>query len=473
MSTNQKAAKANDVHKSTFSQKLAWGAGGLTENLVNSIDALVFPIFSIGMGVSPALLGIARAVPRLVDAFTDPIMGNVSDNCRTRWGRRIPFIFIGAILVGLIRPLIFMPNRNWPELGLFAWFAILTTLFFVAYTVWSIPWGALGLELSDDYNDRTRVQVVRMVFATLAGLGVSWAYKLCFLFNPDEVIGARTVGWIIGTVMMGAGILSVFFVREWRTVAGQKRIRLMRALKMTMSNRPFLLLCGTVLFFAGGIILVEPLLMYNNIFYVYGGDRSAASTIMGLSGTVGVVTSIFGIPLGGWLSEKVGKRRAAFIALSLVIIGKGSQFWTVNPELPYLQLVSRFIFQPGLMFMWALIPSMIADVCDQDELECGCRREASFNSVYQWLWKLGATAGMMLGGMLISAAGADMKSPDAVLSDDTILRLRLLMAVMPALFACGALICVKIFPLTEEKVQEIKQRLAEKRSSMQNDGDPE
>lgn len=471
MIKKNKLQNESGLHRSTFIEKLTWGAGGLTECLVNSIDALVFPIFSIGMGVSPALIGIARAIPRVVDAFTDPIMGNISDNCRTRWGRRIPFIFLGAILVGLTRPLIFMPDRNWPELGLFAWFTISTTLFFVAYTIWSIPWGALGLELSDDYNDRTRIQVVRMVFATLATLGVSWAYKLCFLFNPDEVIGARSVGWVIGAVMMGAGVLSAFFIKEWRTVKGQNRIRLSRALKMTLSNRPFLLLCGTILFFAGGLILTDPLLMYNNIFHVYGGDRSAASTIMGISGTVGVITAVIGVPLGGWLSEKIGKRHAAFVALSLVIIGKSSQFWTVTPALPYLQLVSRAVFQPSLMFMWALIPSMIADVCDQDELDCGCRREASFNSVYQWLWKLGATCGMVLGGILITGAGADMKSPDAVLPEDTILRLRLLMAFLPALFSCGALICIKQFPLTETKIQEIKQKLAEKRNSMQNDGE--
>lgn len=462
-STEMSETQKQSGHRSTFREKLAWGAGGMTESLVNSIDALVFPIFSIGLGVSPALIGIAKAFPRLIDALTDPIMGNISDNTRTRWGRRRPFIFIGAIFSGLILPAIYMPPRHWPEIWLFVWFTALTTLFFVAYTVWSVPWSAMGLELSDDYNDRTRIQIGRMVFATVAGVAVSWAYKLCFMFNSDEIIGVRFVGLLIGGIMMGAGLLSALFIREWRAVGKQPAIKLSRALKMTLTNRSFLLLCATVLFFAGGIILVDPMLLYNNIYYVFDGDRQAASTIMGISGTVGVIISVLMLPVGAWVAEKVGKKHAAFIALSLIILGKVSQFWTVNPSLPYLQLVSRVVFQPGLMLMWALIPSMIADVCDEDELKSGCRREASYSSVYQWIWKLGATLGMVLGGALIALVGADVQSRDAVLSAGTIFRLRLLMSLLPAFFSLGALICLKKFPLTGKRVQEIKVQLDAKR----------
>jgi Na+/melibiose symporter-like transporter len=103
-------------------------------------------------------------------------------------------------------------------------------------------------------------------------------------------------------------------------------IKIGKAIKTTLSNKPFLYLCGTVLFFAGGLILVQPLLLYVNIFYVYDGDRDPASTVMGWSGTVGVFLALAMLPVGGWISEKIGKRHTAFIALSLIIIGKGSQY---------------------------------------------------------------------------------------------------------------------------------------------------
>jgi GPH family glycoside/pentoside/hexuronide:cation symporter len=433
----------NQPRKTTLAEKFAWGAGGMSESLVNSLYALSFPVFSIGMGVAPALLGLAQSVPRLIDAFTDPLMGNISDNARTRWGRRRPFIFAGALLLAVTFPLIFLPSREWSGAVLALWFGGTSILFFLAFTVWSIPWSALGLELSADYNDRTRLQVARMIFATLGGIGVAWVYKACFWFDADEVVGVRSVAWIVGGIMLGAGILSAIFIREWRyKPGGQATLRLIPALKMTLTNRPFLLLCGTVLFFAGGIIMVDPMLLYVNIYYVYGGDRDAAATMMGISSTTGIVLATVMLPVGAWLSEKIGKRQAALLALALIVSGKGLQFWFVIPELPYLQLVTRAIFQPGIMLMWALIPSMIADVCDVDEARSGRRREASFGSVYQWVWKLGATLAMTLSGVLLSLAGAQTATTEAELSPETILRLRLLLSIVPALFGCIAAACI-------------------------------
>lgn len=451
--------------RTSFKEKLAWGAGGMTEGSTNCIYALAFPIYSIALGVPAALIGTATAASRLVDSITDPILGNISDNTRTRWGRRRPFIFVGAILVGLLMPLIYMPNPAWPEMGLFAWFTTLTVLFFIAFTIWSIPWSALGLELSDEYDDRTRLQVFRMVFATLANLLANWVYKICFLFDADEIVGVRSVGMIIGGLMFLFGILSAIFITEWRPVKSQASIKLLKALKTTLSNRPFLLLCGSVLFFAGGLILVGPMLLYVNIYHVYEGDRDAASTIMGISGTAGVVFSLAFLPIGGWLAEKLGKRKAAFIALAMIIVGKGSQFWLVTPDAPYLQLLTRAIFDPGIIMMWALIPSMIADVCDVDELQTGRRREASFSSIYQWIWKFGATFSMIAGGTLISLVGADVDNADQMLSEDVVFRLRLLLAIVPALFGLVAFLCIYFFPLTRERVDEAKTELEAKRAA--------
>lgn len=451
-------------HRSTVWEKLAWGAGGMTESLVNTINMLAMPIYSIALGVSPALIGLATAIPRLVDAFTDPIMGNVSDNARTRWGRRRPFIMIGSLLTGLCMGLIFIPNRHWPELGLFAWFTVMACLFYIGFTIWSIPWSAMGMEMSDDYNDRTRIQVARMVFATVAGLGVSWVYKLSFLFSSDEVVGVRPIVWIIGGVMAFMGLLSAVFVKEWRHVENQSKISLRPALKMTLSNKPFLLLCGAVIFFAGGMIMVEPMLLYVNIYHVFEGSRSAASSMVGISGTVGVIIALVMLPVGGWVSGKIGKRRAAMVALLLIIIGKGSQFWLVTPANPYLQLICRGVFQPGIMLMWALVPSMIADVCDLDELKSGHRREASFSSVYQWIWKLGATLAMTLGGLLLSLAGANVTGDGVMLGPDVVFRLRLILSVVSPLFAVVAFGCIWFYPLTEMKLRDIKQELSKRQS---------
>lgn len=433
--------------KTTLIEKLAWGAGGMSESLVNCLYGLALPIFSIGMGVSPALMGIAQAIPRFVDAFTDPLMGNISDNARTRWGRRRPFIFAGALLMAITFPLIFSPSREWAGPVLATWFGGTAILFFLAFTIWSIPWSALGLELSADYNDRTRIQVVRLIFATAAGVLVGWSYKICFWFDADEVVGVRPVAWIIGGLMLAGGILSALFIREWRYGKDAREpLRLLPALKTTLSNRPFLLLCGATLFFAGGVIMVEPMLLYVNIYHVYGGDRDAAASIMGISSTVGTVAAVAMLPLGAALSERIGKRNSALVAIGLIFVGKGAQFWFVTPEMPYLQLATRTLFGPGIMLMWALIPSMIADVCDRDEVTSGRRREASFSSVFQWVWKLGATLAMAIGGLLLSLAGAQVTGDEGTLSPDVVLRLRMLMSTVPVVFCLVAAVFVFLYP---------------------------
>jgi GPH family glycoside/pentoside/hexuronide:cation symporter len=451
-------------HKTTFAEKLAWGAGGMTESLVNCIYSLSFPIFSISLGVSASLVGLAQSLPRMIDAFTDPLMGSISDNTRTRFGRRRPYILIGAIGCGLIVPLIFRPNPGWSEHVLFAWLLSLTIVFFLFFTVWSIPWSALGLEMSDDYNDRTSLQITRMVFATIAQIAISWAYKLCFYFDKNELIGVRSVTLIVGGIMFGGGVLSALFIKEWRKTSNQAKLNLLSAVKMTLRNRPFLLVCCTVLFFASGVIVVEPMLLYVNIHHVYDGVRAPASTIMGISGTIGVITTVLLLPLGGWLSSKVGKRHAAYIALSLIVVGKGSQYFLVTPDHPYLQIISRIIFQPGIMLMWALVPSMIADICDLDELQTGARREAAFSAVYQWIWKLGATLAVALAGTLLTFFGADSIAPGVKLDAGTIQNLRISLAIVPPLFAVLAFLCIWKYPLTAEKTQEIK----EQKNAIQN-----
>jgi GPH family glycoside/pentoside/hexuronide:cation symporter len=96
-----------------------------------------------------------------------------------------------------------------------------------------------------------------------------------------------------------------------------------------------------------------------------------------------------------------------------------------------------------------------------DELESGRRREASFSSVYQWIWKLGATLAMMLSGVLLGIAGAKTSSPDEMLSPRTIQNLRLLLSSVPTLMGVVAFICLWLYPLNEKRVAELKVRLAE------------
>ena len=107
------------------SQKAAWGVGGFAENFANNaILQMVYPVFNIGYGLSPFMIGIALSISRVLDAFSDPPMGNWSDNSRTRWGRRRPFIFVGALIMTAFFAIMWFPPDGASKAVLFTYLSI-------------------------------------------------------------------------------------------------------------------------------------------------------------------------------------------------------------------------------------------------------------------------------------------------------------------------------------------------------------
>ena len=441
-------------------QKLAWGMGGMTNDLVNVISVLAIPIYSIALGVNPALIGIALTIPRLWDAFSDPIMGHISDNFRSRWGRRRPLILIGAILLCVTFPLLWTPNPEWGPNGLFAYFLVMLIGYYTAFTIWSVPWNALGFELTPDYNERTRVQAWRAAFATGAGLFISWTYKLCFVFNENEVIGARYVGVLIGIVLLVTGMASAFFCKERIETQKQRKIKLIPAFTTTLKNRPFLMVCGSIALFIVGVFLVQPMAIYVNIYYVFQGSetaRNAAATVTGLGGMLGAILGLLMIPLISWMATHWGKKKTLLLGMSLTAISFLSQIWTFMPGHPYMQLVSFCLKSPSIAFIWLVLPSMVADVCDVDELDTGLRREGMYGAVYGWILKIGVSLGLLLSGFVLTMAGiepaAEVQSPEAIRN------LRMLFSLVPFLFLLGAMFLMARYPLTEQRMDELKEKI--------------
>ena len=144
-----------------FHHKLIYGSGAFVNNLLaDSIGRMVI-VLNLGLGMNPALVGLLAALPRLTDAITDPLMGYISDNTRSRWGRRRPYIFVGAIAVGVVFALLWQLPADRSESYYFSFFLVGSFIFYLAYTVFVTPWVALGYELTPDYHERTRLMGVQ------------------------------------------------------------------------------------------------------------------------------------------------------------------------------------------------------------------------------------------------------------------------------------------------------------------------
>ena len=272
-----------------FGEKVAWGIGGMADTLMsNTLFSLAIPIYCIGLGVNPVLMGISLSLPRIWEAITDPLMGNISDNTRSRFGRRRPFIIIGSIAASILFAMIWMPPKGLGEYALCAYFTVASILFFSAYTVFTVPWTALGYELTSDYDERTKVMAYKGFLASLACAAIlPWPYKLSFLpiFGNNEIEGVKYVGIIYGLAMLILGIIPGIFCKEQVAKQKQPQIKLMTAIKETSKNKPFLILCGIIVTIITGIYLVNPLSSYILIYYVYGGVKSDGATLLAISGS--------------------------------------------------------------------------------------------------------------------------------------------------------------------------------------------
>jgi glycoside/pentoside/hexuronide:cation symporter, GPH family len=454
------------AHFVPYPKKIAWGLGGLTVDMVNVLWILAMPVFSVGLGVRAALIGVALAVPRVWDAISDPLMGHISDNTRSRWGRRRPYIFVGAIGLGISFALLWMPSPEWSEAAVLAWFIGMSLLFFTFLTIWQIPWTALGLELTPDVRERNGVQAVRSWFATGAAFIIPAILPLAFYFGKgDEVAGVRTLGWIVGGIMALCAILAAIFCEEKVQTERLPKVSFWESARYTLKDRRFLGLCAYAALFTGGILLVSQMGYYINVFYVYGSlplqeAKEAASNVMFWGGISGAVSNLAAVPLIAWLANRLGKKPTLLLGVLVVAFGQLIKWFFFIPESPYLQVWLSLIIYPGIIVTWTLIPSMIADICDFDEFETGQRREGMYSATFAWLLKVGVTIAMALSGWLINVAGivdsAETQTPEAIRN------MRILFTVLPTIFVVLGGLFVLRYPIREEDAEAVKEALAKR-----------
>ncbi|MFY8267906.1 MAG: MFS transporter, partial [Terrimicrobiaceae bacterium] len=375
--------------KVPLGQKLAWGLGGLADNfMMNAVVTLIMPIYNIGFGVSAIWLGVATAIPRFLDALTDPVMGGISDSTTSRWGRRRPYILAGTVLCALLFPLLWMPPFA-GETGRLIWFFAIYVIFTLAYTVYVVPYTALGIELTTDYDERTRVMAWRMILGLLGSIAVPWIYLLTRLdvFGGNEVVGIRPVSLLIAVAILACGLPPALMVRERTFEQSGAKFDFREGLRLVLGNRPFLLLLFAYVVILCGLFVGGSFGLYVNIFHVFGGDKTAAATISGIAGTVTAGAAYASIFLATWTATHFGKKTAMLWGLGLGTLGGASMWFTMTPSAPYAQLISAALIGLGLQGCWLMVSSMTADICDLDELQTGLRREGLFSALVGFVQK--------------------------------------------------------------------------------------
>ena len=403
-----------------FSQLSAYGAGGIIPiALFNVAGILVWLMGNISLWLSAFWLGAILIIPRLWDALSDPVIGHISDNTRTRWGRRRPYLLLGGIAVAVSFVVIWwIPKgdmvRAWfPTDSGYHWFQLSYILFsllifFTAVNIFEIPHGALGMEMTTDYHERTRLFSAKSFVGNLFAMSTHWLFALASMEifkgpGGNEADGMRYVSLLIAAILIPLSFWWFFKLREpgFKKVAKQQKTPFWTDMKHTANNRNFIMLTLTIFTLAMGFNFVQLLGSYIPIFYVFGGDKVAGARLLGINGTIWAITGLLAVFPLNWISPKLGKRNTLTVAILLMCLAQISKIVCYNPVYPYLIIIPTILLSAGMLFFFTLGASMVGDICDEDELKTGHRSEGSYYSVFWWFIKMGTALASFVAGVLI------------------------------------------------------------------------
>ncbi|MCL2328501.1 MAG: MFS transporter [Bacteroidetes bacterium] len=500
--------------KSTGGEKLAWASGGIAENLsMNTLPTLSYNIFQIGMGISPFVISIAMSASKFIEGFSDTFFGNLSDNTRSKYGRRRPWIFLGAILLAIFFVAMWFPQEVVAFMGADPmgvafnafghaftaqdlYFIIAVSLFYVVVAIWQMPFAALGLEMEDDYTERTKLQTYKQIFSYLIGVLIGSLYLISIILGKGkagaEVAGAQQIAVLVGIAIIFFGLIPAIFCKERAVMETkqQEKIPFWPSLVETFKSKPFILLMASLFFVFVALFFMLPLLGYICMYHV-GSDgmhtvlsfenwgwrnllgfeiKEIFVTHKELAGYIGVYTAILQpttqiltVIILNRVAKYFDKRTVLISGSTIAILGYLSSWIFFNPAFYILAVLPPVIINIGLAACWPMIGAFTADICDYDELRTGARREGMYTAVSGFLIKLAIALVMIVAGWILVQIGVDGSNP--VITIEKMFQVRVLYAIIPTVAMIGTIVFIWKYPLTKQKVYEIQQQLAVKRAA--------
>ena len=229
--------------------------------------------YSDEVGVPLAYLAVAVALARGLDAISDPLMGWVTDRTRSRWGRRKPWIVVGAPLTGLAFAALFSPLARLTPMEASVWFAAFFGLYYLFHTICVIPHVALGAELSLDYHERTRLFGVQTYFVVAGTLVTSYMPQL--LQGPldlDARPAYRAIGFSYAVLLPLLFLPLLSYVRERPEFAARAPNPLVPGIRRALRNRPFRQLFIMTLLFGTSDMIPSIMMPYHTIYVLLLDD---------------------------------------------------------------------------------------------------------------------------------------------------------------------------------------------------------
>jgi len=448
--------------KLSVSVKLGWAVGELPVAAYVGLTIGFLLFYSTqALGISPWLAGVVLLIPRLWDAFTDPLMGVISDRTRTKMGRRRPYLFVGAIIMGLSIMGLFLAPAEASEMRKALHVLMFYFLASTAITIFDVPYSSMAAEMTDDYRERTSLMGYKMLAARLGILVVLFAVPFIFSAGENLASGFRLVGFGFGIFMIVAGVASFFLTRNApRHEKPVDSFNIREEIRAVRENKPFRALWTVFLFQNLAIGASATMLLYLLTMVI-----RLQPEMIGWFMAVSAITATIATPIWVAIGKRIPKRKGYFFAIAMSILAPFPVLF-IQPE-AYIMMFAILIFigagdAAGQLFPNAMVP----DTVEVDELRTGERREGAVFGAWAFCRKLGMTGGAFLASLLLSGFGFVEGAPGEQQPESALMGVRMTYALLPMALWAIAFLLLNRYKLSEKEFNAVKAEIAGRKATV-------
>ena len=410
--------------------KIDYSIGAIANGIkTDTFTFFLLFFYSRVIGLDPLLASLAIGLALIIDSFTDPLMGTISDRTNSKYGRRHPFMFVSFLPIAIFYILLFTPKPDWglSQSQLFLWMFISASMTRIGMTFFEVPHRSFGAEITKDYLERTKLFSWREMFAWTAGICNAFlAYNIFFKSTPEYSYGQLNPDAyfplaITGAFMMVLSIIysSLSTIKEIDNLSSWKGSisisEIFSELKIAISNKSF------ILFFLGSLSLSISWGLLNSLTLFINTD------FWGLKGNqIGIFLYIYfcaafvAFYITPKLVSKIGKRNFVLFCVFGVAFASPIAFISYNlgltPDKGSSSLV-LFLCLPLVVISTLSIAgnmtrdAMIGDIADEVDLQSGKRQEGVLYSAVSFVQKVNTAIGALTGGLTLWVLNITKETP--------------------------------------------------------------
>lgn len=448
--------------------KVLYASGSAANGIKQrALSAFLLIYYNQVVGLSAELVSAVITIVLIFDALIDPVVGQISDNFRHRWGRRHPFIYFSAIPLGIAFFMIWNPPGGASDQVLVGYLLVCLLAIRLLDTFFELPSTALLPELVSDYDERTNLQTIRTLFNSVGGiLALLLAYQVFMRESPDGSGGviARDgyfgYGLFIGLLMTALIIISGAATHHripdlTKVVRSTPSIKeMLREMGQALGNRSMaaLIVAGMLSMMALGIR--NGLEIY---FALYFWEFTQAQ--LSLLAIVAVAASFAGAPVAAYVARRFGKKRAviygAGLAIGIQAAPIAARLIGIMPEngtdlLFYIMAVDVFAHASLAMIPTVTITSMLADVVEEVELKTGRRSEGILLAADNFFKKMVSSGGILVVGVVLATVDFPKGAERGTVPDEVLTNLATLYLPLIAIMLAGYLISISFYKIDRE-----------------------